>query len=167
MGLICYGGIHEDTGVTCENALEEGFGEERNIDSWDKVGAAGLNGITMKCLKSKKVRHDETDKDNPNYNIHQDIQSKNNFSSDQLIVMGYKGQLLQAAFEEDKIKTKQTSTVTAQESVGKLFDKPRLTVPSFESLEKPMPQQMIYSLVQSTMRRVHKQKSSPLLLNHQ
>lgn len=123
----------------CENALEEGFSEERNIDSWDKVGAAGLNGITTSASKAKKVRHDGTDKDNPNYDIQQDIQSKNNFSTDQLIVMGYKGQLLQAAFEEDKIKAKQTSTVTAQESVRKLFDKPRLMMPSFKSLEKPMP----------------------------
>ena len=61
MGLICYSGNHKETGVTCQNAVEEGFSEERNIDSWDKVGAAGPNEITMKCLENKKVRQDRTD----------------------------------------------------------------------------------------------------------
>ena len=52
--LICYSGNHKETGVTCQNAVEEGFSEERNIYSWDKVGAAGPNEITMKCLENKK-----------------------------------------------------------------------------------------------------------------
>eukprot|EP00956_Cyclotella_meneghiniana_P009718 scaffold13462_cov36-Cyclotella_meneghiniana.AAC.2 len=114
MGLICFGGSHDDTGVICRSAVDEGFSEERNNDSWNKIGAAECNGITMKCLESKKVRHDGTDKDNPNYDMYQDIQSKNSYSTRQLTVMGYKGQLLQATFKEDKIKAKQSSTVTVE-----------------------------------------------------
>lgn len=85
MGLICYSGNHKETGVTCQNAVEEGFSVDRNtIDSWDKVGAAGPNKITMKCLENKKVRQDRTDNKTT-----QTPTSKKSISTDQLITMGY------------------------------------------------------------------------------
>ncbi len=54
-----------------------------------------------KCLINKKVCHDVTDKDYPNFDLFQDIQSQNNFSSTQLNIMGYKGDALKSQFTEN------------------------------------------------------------------
>jgi hypothetical protein len=81
-----------DSGVTLENVWSE----------------AGVVPFTKKCLMTKKVHHDVTDKDYP---IFQDIQSQNNFSSTQLIIMGYKGDaLLKSQFTENKIWERQAAT---------------------------------------------------------
>jgi hypothetical protein len=42
-------------------------------------------------LMNKKVCHDVTDKDYPNFDLSYDIQSQNNLSITQLSIMGYKG----------------------------------------------------------------------------
>ena len=73
----------------------------------------GVVPFTKKCLTNKKVHHDGTDKDNPNFDVYQDIQFQNDFSTTQLSVMGYKGDALKAQFREDKIRERQaTATVT-------------------------------------------------------
>ncbi len=48
----------------------------------------------MKCLENKKVGHNGTDRDNPNFDAFLDIQSQNNYSTTQLMMMGYKGEML-------------------------------------------------------------------------
>jgi hypothetical protein len=111
IGLIVFGGVHEPTGVVCENAVESGFSKAQNKAAWEKVGAVPL---TMKCLEHSKVRHDGTDKDDPNYDKYQEIQAANNYSTNQLSVMGYNGDLLKAEFKEDSIKAKETSAVTVE-----------------------------------------------------
>jgi hypothetical protein len=55
--LIVYGGVCPDSGVTLENA-------------WDEIGVVPF---TKKCLTNKKVCHDVTDKDYPNFYLFQDI----------------------------------------------------------------------------------------------
>ncbi len=64
-GLIVYGGVWPDSGVTLENA-------------WSEVGVVPF---TKKCLMNKKVCHDVTDKDYPNFDVFQDIQPQNNYST--------------------------------------------------------------------------------------
>ena len=57
------------------------------------------------------------DKDNPNFDVYQDIQSQNDFSTTQLSVMGYKGDALKVQFREDKIRERQaTTTVTVPQT---------------------------------------------------
>jgi hypothetical protein len=51
--LIVYGGVCPDSGVTLEKA-------------WSEVGVVPF---TKKCLTNKKVCHDQTDKDYPNFDI--------------------------------------------------------------------------------------------------
>ena len=71
-----------------------------NKNSLSKVGAV-LH--TRKFLTNLKVRHDRTDKRDPNFNILQDIQSQNDYSTTQLNIMGYKGDMLRAQFCLDEI----------------------------------------------------------------
>ena len=59
---------------------------------------------TRKCLTNSKVRHDGTDERDPNFDAYQDIQSQNDYSTAQLNVMGYRGDLLRAQFCPDKIR---------------------------------------------------------------
>jgi hypothetical protein len=58
---------------------------------------------------NKKVCHDVTDKDYPNFDLFQDIQSQNNFSSPQLNIMGYKGDALKSQFTENTIWERQAA----------------------------------------------------------
>ena len=51
------------------------------------------------------------DVDDPKFNIFQDTQSQNNFSTTQLNVMGYKGDALKAQFAEDKIRERQATAM--------------------------------------------------------
>jgi hypothetical protein len=59
---------------------------------------------------NKKVCNDVTDKDYPNFDIFQDIQSQNNFSTTQLKIMGYKGDALKSQFTENTIWERQAAT---------------------------------------------------------
>jgi hypothetical protein len=59
---------------------------------------------------NKKVCHDVTDKDYPNFDLLQDIQSQNNFSSTQLNIIGYKGDALKSQFMENTIWERQAAT---------------------------------------------------------
>jgi hypothetical protein len=59
------------------------------------------------CLANPKVRHDGTDKQDPDFDVYQNIQSQNNYSTTQLNVMGYRGNMLRAQFQADKISKKQ------------------------------------------------------------
>jgi hypothetical protein len=92
-GLIVYGGVCPDSGVTLEN-------------TWSEVG---IVPFTKKYLTNKKVCHDATDKDYPNFDIFQDIQSQNNFSTTQLSLMGYKGDALKSQFMENTIWERQAA----------------------------------------------------------
>ncbi len=58
---------------------------------------------TRKCLTNSKVRHDRTDERNPSFGVYQDIHSKNDYSTAQLNLMGYRGDVLRAQFRLDKI----------------------------------------------------------------
>ena len=78
--MIVYSGVCPDSGVTLENA-------------WSEVG----------CLINKTVRRDVTHKDYPNFDLFQDIQSQNNFSSTPLDIMGIKGDALKSQFTENII----------------------------------------------------------------
>ncbi len=78
---------------------------------------AGVVPFTKKCLMNKKVRHDVTDKDYPNFDVFQDIQSQNNFNTTQLNIMGYKGDALNSQFTENTIWESQVATtVTVPQS---------------------------------------------------
>ncbi len=97
-GLIVYGGtiaVGPSTTITCRNALQESFDVESNLNSWRAVGAVPH---TRKCLTNSKVRHDGTDKRDPNFDAYQDIQSQNDYSTAQLNLMGYRGDVLRAVF---------------------------------------------------------------------
>ncbi len=50
-----------------------------------------------------------TDKDYPNFEVFQDIQSQNNFSTTQLNIMGYKDDALKSQFTEDEIWERQAA----------------------------------------------------------
>jgi hypothetical protein len=60
----------------------------------------------MKCLENKKVGHDGTDRDrdDPNFDAFADVQSQNDYSTTQLTMMGYKGEMLRAQYHEDKFR---------------------------------------------------------------
>jgi hypothetical protein len=58
---------------------------------------------SLKMPDDKKVCHDVTDKDYPNFDLFQDIQSQNNFSSTPLDIMGIKGDALKSQFTENII----------------------------------------------------------------
>jgi hypothetical protein len=103
-GLIIYVGtipVGTRTTITCRNALSEAFDAASNKNSWSKVGAVPH---TRKCLTNSKVRHDGTDERDPNFDAYQDIQSQNDYSTAQLNVMGYRGDLLSVQFCPDKIR---------------------------------------------------------------
>jgi hypothetical protein len=57
---------------------------------------------------NKKVHH-VRDKDYLNFGLFQDIQSQNNFSSTQLSIMGYKGDVLKSQFTEKTIWERQAA----------------------------------------------------------
>jgi hypothetical protein len=70
---------------------------------------AGVVPHTRKCLTNLKVRHDRTGEWDPNFDAYQDMQSQNDYSTTQLNVMGYRGDLLMAQFCPDKIRERQAS----------------------------------------------------------
>ena len=101
IGLIIFGGVCPQTGVVCKDAVAEAFSVESNLASWAAVGAVPL---TMKCLSDDNVRHNGNDKNDPEYDKYQIIQSKNDFSCAQLSTMGYDADLLKTEFNEDRIR---------------------------------------------------------------
>jgi hypothetical protein len=76
-------------------------------NAWSEVGVVPF---TKKCLMNKKTCHDVTDKDYLNFDLFQDIQSQNNFSSTQLNIMGYKCYALKSQFTENTIWESQAAT---------------------------------------------------------
>ena len=92
--------------ITCQYALAETLDVASNINLWSKAGAVPH---TRKCLTNPKVRHNQTNERDPNFNVYQDIQSQNNYSTTQLNIMGYKGDLLRAQFCPDKISERMAS----------------------------------------------------------
>ncbi len=70
----------------------------------------GAVSHTRKGLTNSKVRHDGMEERDPNFNVYQDIQSQNNYSTTQLNVMGYRGDVLRVQFCPDKI-SKRTASV--------------------------------------------------------
>jgi hypothetical protein len=111
-GLIVYGGtipVGMST-ITCQNALAETFDVVSNKNSWREIGAV-LH--TRKCLTNSKVRHDGMDKRDLNFDAYQDVQSQNDYSTTQMNVIGYRGDVLRAQFHPDKIsKRKALGPVT-------------------------------------------------------
>ncbi len=76
-------------------------------NAWSEVG---IVPFTKKMPNEQEVHHDVTDKDYPNFDHFQDIQSQNNFSSTQLNIMGYKGDALKLQFTENTIWEWQAAT---------------------------------------------------------
>ena len=117
-GLIVYSGtipVGPSTTITCRNALQETFAVESKLNSWRSVGAVPH---TRKCLTNSKVRHNGTDKQDTNFNFYQDIQSQNDYSTAQLNLMGYRGDVLRALFRPDKISERTASVaVTAVNTI--------------------------------------------------
>ena len=58
----------------------------------------------MKCLSDDNIGHNGNDKNDPEYDKYQIIQSKNDFSCAQLSTMGYDADLLNTEFNEDRIR---------------------------------------------------------------
>jgi hypothetical protein len=90
-GLIVYGRtilLGPSTTITCRNALQETSDVESNLNSWRAVGAVPH---TRNCLTNLMVRHNRTDERDPNFDAYQDIQSQNDYSTAQLNLMGYRG----------------------------------------------------------------------------
>ena len=56
-----------------------------------------------------KGEHDRTNKRDPNFDAYQDIQSKNDYSTAQLNLMGYRGDVPRAQFCLDKISKRKAS----------------------------------------------------------
>jgi len=73
-----------------------------NQHSWVEVG--GAVPFTMKCLEKKKVGHDGTDREDPNLDAFADIQLQNYYSTTELTMMGYKGEMLRVQYQEDKVQ---------------------------------------------------------------
>ncbi len=69
-------------------------------NAWSEVGVVPF---------AKKVCRDVIDKDHPNFDVFQDIQSQNNFSTTQLNIMGYKGDALKSQFTENTIWERQAA----------------------------------------------------------
>ncbi len=92
--------------ITCQNALPETFDEASNKNSWREVGAVPH---TRKCLTNSKVRHNGTDKRDPNFDAYQDVQSQNDYNTTQLNVMGYRADVLRVQFCPDKISERKAS----------------------------------------------------------
>jgi hypothetical protein len=100
-GLIVYGGVSPISKVLCENAVNRAFNVKSNQHFWAEVGAVPF---TIKCLENKKVGHDGTDRDDPNFDAFADVQSQNDYCTTQLTMMGYKGEMLRAQYNEDKVR---------------------------------------------------------------
>jgi hypothetical protein len=115
IGLIVYGGIDPESGAECEDAVEKGFCEEKNKNSWEQVGACPL---TKACLNNPKLRHSGADKNDPNYNVYQEMQSQNDSSTAQLVAMGYNGDLPKAEFKEDHINKQKETSVTVPNTLA-------------------------------------------------
>ena len=86
--------------ITCRNTLAETFDKASNKHSWGEVSAVPH---TRKCLTNSKVRHNGTNEWDPNFNVYQDIQFQNDYSTTQLNVMGCRGDILRVQFCPDKI----------------------------------------------------------------
>jgi hypothetical protein len=99
IGLIVYGGECLQMHVICQDVVEKAFCCKRNLKCWAAVGAVPF---TMQCLTNKKVRRNGNDKNDPEYNKYQIIQSKYDYAISQLMVMGYNADLLKTEFNEEK-----------------------------------------------------------------
>jgi hypothetical protein len=77
-------------------------------NAWSEIG----------CPMNKKVCHDVTHKDYPNFDLFQDIQSQNNLSNTQLNIMGYKGDAFKSQFKKN--------TIWEMQAVPRLSRYPRL-----------------------------------------
>jgi hypothetical protein len=106
--LIVYGGVCPISNVVCKNAVNSAFNVESNLHSWAEVGAVPF---TMKCLVNKKVGHNGTDRGDPNFDAFLDVQSQNNYSTTQLTMMGYKGEMLRAQYLEDRVRALQAAAL--------------------------------------------------------
>ena len=107
-GLIVYGGTIPvlTSTITCQNTLAETFDGVSNKNSWREVGKVPH---TRKCLTNSKVRHNRTDKRDPDFDTYQDVQSQHDYRTAQLNVMGYRGDVLRAQFRPDKIREMKAS----------------------------------------------------------
>ncbi len=58
----------------------------------------------MKCLSDDSICHNGNDKNDPQYNKYQIIQSNNDYSCTQLSAIGFNADLLKTEFDEDRIR---------------------------------------------------------------
>lgn len=99
IGLFVYGGVDPETNQNYESAFQAGFSKEKNISSWQKVGAAPL---TRACLTDNSVRHDGglQDEDDPMCNHLRMIQAKNDHAVFGLNTLSYNGNALKNRLKE-------------------------------------------------------------------
>ena len=99
VGLMVFGGvdpISECTGY--QNSFLIAFSKKKNLEAWQKVGAAPL---TMECLKSVSVRREIGDC-NVDTTL-RDIQEQNRTSTNLLCARGFAGQRLAGKLKEKTI----------------------------------------------------------------
>jgi len=65
-----------------------------------------------------KLRHSGADKNDPNYNVYQEMQSPNDSSTAQLVAMSYNGDLPKAEFKEDHINKQKETSVTVPNTLA-------------------------------------------------
>jgi hypothetical protein len=106
-GLIVYGGVCPISNVVCKNTVDSAFNVKLNLHSWAEVGAVPF---TMQCLVNKKVGHNGTDRDDPNFDAFLDVQLQNDYTT-QLMMMGYKGEMLWVQYLEDKARALQAAAL--------------------------------------------------------
>jgi hypothetical protein len=109
IGLTVYGGECPQMHVICQDTVEKAFCRKRNLKCWAAVGAVPF---TMQFLTYEKVHCNGNDENYPEYNKYQIIQSKNDYATLQLIVMGYNANLLKTEFNEEKIMANAAKSVT-------------------------------------------------------
>jgi hypothetical protein len=94
--------------VICQDAVEKAFCCKRNLKCWAAVGAVPF---TMQCLTDKKVCHDGSNENNPEYYKYQIIHSNNDYATLQLTVMGYNANLLKTEFDKEEIMANAAKSV--------------------------------------------------------
>jgi hypothetical protein len=110
-GLLVFGGVDPDTGLSLESAFESGFSRQCCLDSWRKIGAAPL---TRKCLDDPQVRR-SIDIDKEYALLVNSVQEANDYAVYALTEAGYDGSALQALVTIRPAESR-TGTITQRNS---------------------------------------------------
>jgi hypothetical protein len=99
MGLPLFGGVDSETGVcvTC-SAFKAGFFKAKCLCTWEKVGAATVNGVTCACLLDQQVLMQVGDNDDIDA-VYCIVQEANDNAIHAMSWAGYDAQFLQATYK--------------------------------------------------------------------